>query len=350
MRFPFPRTSSKGFLIAFFALACSLSLSHLWGIYTFLTNPQSHYFRAWEFTEEVLYRTKSFGHSWIGTEEQDRTRDNLFFYPTGRMTKVTIDEYGYRQSVAPTSTPSGIAVAGDSQAWGSGLSDEETIASRIGAHIGGLVANISRQPVCLGLQHPRMKDRGTILLVITERNIAGAGFPLPCPENPKLVPLPRDLSPLELLKTTEPARYSPPLKLFRAIEAFGGDIKTLLNGGPLPRLYYPYQMKEQHLYDAIERYTRDFATLETQGFRLVLMPLPTKATLYDPDADIFKRTYLERFYTMMDAAGLPYVDTLTPLRAHMDEPVYFPYDTHLSPRGAEIVAEAAVKFLRSSAP
>lgn len=346
MRLLRPVASSAGFLRTFFLVALVLSLFHAWGVYVFLTNPSALYFRAWEFTDEITFKTADFGNVWSGPEQQDLTRKNVLFYNTGRQTTVTVDDYGNRQTVSPTDTFSGILVAGDSQAWGSGLSDAETIASRLSVRLDALVPNLSRQALCAVTQNPLATKGTTILLIITERHLGGYDLfnYKDCPAKDDRRPLERPLSRFDLLKLTDPVRYSYPLRAYRALKTMGGDIKTLLSGGPKDKLFYDYNLTEQDMAGAVKKIQALSSALESQGINLVVMPIPTKLQLYSPDASIEKKEYLGKFYKLMQENNIDYVDVQTPFKAHIDELIYFPYDTHIAPLGADIAAETAAQF------
>jgi hypothetical protein len=49
---------------------------------------------------------------------------------------------------------------------------------------------------------------------------------------------------------------------------------------------------------------------------------------------------MDRLQKFGDEQGIPIVDLRGPLRAHADEPLYFPHDAHWTPRGHRVAAEA----------
>jgi len=86
--------------------------------------------------------------------------------------------------------------------------------------------------------------------------------------------------------------------------------------------------------------------LATQGIELVVVPLPAKADIYREHVSYAAiPTDLERLYgdflTVLDNAGIRSVETRAPLlEAKAEGPLFLTTDTHWTPLGAEVVADA----------
>lgn len=86
--------------------------------------------------------------------------------------------------------------------------------------------------------------------------------------------------------------------------------------------------------------------LAAQGIELVVVPLPAKADIYREHVSYPAiPTDLERLYddfrTVLDRAGIRSIETRAPLLAAKgDGPLFLTTDTHWTPLGAEVVADA----------
>ncbi len=101
--------------------------------------------------------------------------------------------------------------------------------------------------------------------------------------------------------------------------------------------------------------------LRAQGATLLLMPVPPRAVVYAdklwPEAPGTKRLDhdLQAFYHLLEEAGVPVLDLTDTLRAARatdarDGPVYCRQDSHWSPRGIALAADALAERLRELLP
>jgi alginate O-acetyltransferase complex protein AlgJ len=92
-------------------------------------------------------------------------------------------------------------------------------------------------------------------------------------------------------------------------------------------------------------------TLKAQGIELVVVPLPAKADIYREHAgapaisDDLSKLYAD-FTTVLDIAGIRYVDARDPLLAAKGQGgLFLNTDTHWTPLGASVVADAVGQAL-----
>src|SRR5206468_10372648 len=100
--------------------------------------------------------------------------------------------------------------------------------------------------------------------------------------------------------------------------------------------------------------------LKQRGIDLILLPVPSKATIYPekilPDVDLHSENaapFLERFYGELHSRGVDVVD-LMPLflqeRANERGPIYCKTDSHWSGFGCVLAAQTVAGRLREKFP
>jgi len=147
-------------LIGFIAIIACIGVAYLLDPYLF-------YFRAWEFTENTTYKGVDLSKTKF-RESGDSSRQYLIQrYLTD--TVVTVDKYGNRKQFVENAGKPSILFVGDSQLWGSGVSDEDNITWILGEKTGAPIYNAGRRHGLWFLKNPLYKFK-TIVLTITERD------------------------------------------------------------------------------------------------------------------------------------------------------------------------------------
>ena len=333
---PTPPYNPKPFLVVFCGSIIVVLLLCGVDFVRFMRAPASFYFRAWEYAGDILYRSEALGNAWHGPETGDLSRDSVFYGQKPHETVVTIDPYGYRASPPPPPGGYRVAIGGDSQMWTSGLSDEETIATRLGELLQTPVLSLARFHLYRGLRHPDLSPHAIIINGITERNLANDSFPYSLPDEPELAPLHRDKSRFQVLRSVKSKRYltlcsSVPRNLLH-------DAQTFFHG-PQPMLFISHRLTPTELDAAAARIEARRDTVEAMGYTYYFMPVPAKQTIYGTGIDPYTRDALRTLYSMLDKRGVRCIRVLDSLRGQSAQGVYKPYDSHINALGARIIAQ-----------
>lgn len=340
--------SPRRFLITFAAVSTVFGAIHFSSAIEFVLKPSDFYFRAWEYVSDVIYRTQIYGNEWRGEEGFDLGRRYFFNFQDHRFTHVSVDRYGYRVTPAFDAPYAAIAVVGDSEAWGSALSDGETIPWQLSKLTSRSVLNLSRFHLCRALQHPRVQRRTLIVEILTERNIRGRVFPYKCKSSKPLASLRRPAGYIGLIRAIDAKRYSPLLRLPSVLQRATRDLSVAFSKPKMRYLFLNHRMSPNNLTDAVRSIVKRHHDLSLKGIDYLFVPMPAKQTIYGKNIDSYTKNYLPRLYRALSEAGVPYVDVSTPFRTNRDKGLFFPYDTHVNPRGAQIVAIAIARFLKQS--
>lgn len=128
--------------------------------------PKLFFFRAWEYFNVLVY-TGFEPHSDTFLESGDSARDFLFQrYLTA--TRVSINKYGNRRQFIDDETVPNILMLGDSQLFGSGVTDIDVITWILSEKTGVPVYNGARRHEINLLRHPLLRFRA-VIFTATER-------------------------------------------------------------------------------------------------------------------------------------------------------------------------------------
>ena len=141
----------------------------------FIVKPSLFFWRAWEYYN-IINRSQRYASHWKGNESGDLSRRFTAYYQQSWPTRVTYDEWGYRNST-PAANKFNIIAFGDSTIWGSGVSDHETLASRLSTELGQPVKNTSGGTFADALRHPQINQLKLVIHGLAEREIVKGEFP-----------------------------------------------------------------------------------------------------------------------------------------------------------------------------
>jgi hypothetical protein len=283
----------------------------------------------------------------------------------------TTDSLGFRNARAPDGTaPVGITV-GTSLTAGAGLSDDETLASRLTALVGGFVYNagyardVSEQGLDALVAQVGLRSSGTIVYEyreISQPPTPGSG-PLPVAKSLRVERLFGSLpvsvargwlqaSPLEFLLRRERRRVEDDVILPNSHES-NVYRATLSNGEPMLFLQDERRLKEPGD-DVLRLATQYWSSLAehlaAEHVRLIVVLVPSKWTVYgplvrDPRQEPVRETFLPRLAALLSETGVPVVDLSRTFRAEARDDLaagrtlYWNDDTHWSPAGAALAAQ-----------
>ena len=153
----------------------TLFVLHLLFYPIFMAFPEPFYYRPWEYFDELAYKNNKYATKWQGKEYGDLTRGNYFCRQESYETSVTTDKDGFR-SVPFDNSDAKILFSGDSQIFGSSLSDQDTLPWTFSELTGIPVFNGSRTSLANIIKKPGLDQVKIIIDGMTERNIMPQSF------------------------------------------------------------------------------------------------------------------------------------------------------------------------------
>lgn len=335
----------------YFALLAGLVIAPtLLSALAFAVSPQSFYYRAWEYHEEIGYRFAGAALDWHGEETGDLSRDSLLFRQTSRDIELTTTPDGYRATPAAYGPPR-ILILGDSLSFGSGLSDAETVAWRLAERLQvGVFNGARRGGLCL-LDWPELASVELVIEIHTERFVTPEEVVrrTSCARDGRLR---RASAPLWMASV--PAhRYLAPAKLARAGKALARDLWALVRGKPASSLAAPLlhgiPVDDDQLSGAVAEASAVRDRIAERRLGYLFLAVPSSRTIYGswgPEAGM--NGFHRRLASKLAAVGIDSLDLEPPMRAAADGPRLFqPYDTHWSPAGSDLVANLIASHLEA---
>lgn len=338
----------------YLAIICLLVLAPTFAsALAFVLEPRAFYYRPWEYFEEVGYRYQMAPLAWTGSETGDMSRQSLLFRQTSRTTHATTTLEGYRVTPEVFGHPR-ILVLGDSLAFGSGLSDWETMPWRLSQALGTGVFNGARRGGLCLLDWPENGDIDLVMEIHTERLVTPDEVTRRtiCASEDGL--LDRDTKPFWLF-TVAPERYLLPLKLWRAAKVGAKDARALLAGTPFSELTAPLlhgdAVGPRDVTLAVARMREIHDQLRRRGIRYMAVAVPSSRTVAGEwkGAHAAMVSFHERLSRRLAATGIETVNLEPVFRQHTaagGAPLFMPYDSHWSPAGAGLAAEAIAAAVR----
>lgn len=291
-----------------------------------------------------------------------------------RRVRFATDARGFRNDVEPDARPHDVVVLGDSFAFGSGTTQDETWVHRLTSEH-GLAAYTMGFPgspwqgcvnAQIDLPGVAVREGGALVFMLFSGNDlddvwkesldpAELGWPAPWWTQLQVrLESWRKRSPFHhLRRRSAAAEPGPP------------PVVTARTPGGAPALFYRQyvaaaarsreQVRAHPGYASVVASLRRARSLaEARGLRFVVVCAPTKAEVHPealPDAGPFRPgAFAEEMAEVCRADGVPCLDLLPLLRAHVASgggDVYWPDDTHWSPAGNEVVAREVARFLRA---
>lgn len=320
----------------------------------FIIKPHLFYWRAWEFITEVSYqiphKTK-----WKYFEHGAEERDNPWVKEHhARLTTVSCNKLGYRTSLFKNQKPI-IVVSGDSNTWGSNLSDNETVPWLLAEFLNVPVWNLGK--FLYTTQKHIKSEEFSNTKIIVEIPLRGHLWILP------------NFKPFEILDAPEcsagigsinknwfnytkihPNRYFLLAKIVRSCHC-KYRLRRLLN-----KFIYCHEPPIDPSFGKLD--IEETADLIAQisdiykeaGYQYVFGVIPDSGTIkYTkkiPEQVISEDTQLAE---LLKAKGVHYVDIAKAFRESNDRPAYFlPTDSHISPIGAQKIADLLGIYLHNN--
>ncbi len=356
--------------------------------------PRSPYFRPWEVLREgpVAFRPLTeLEMAGCGDLGRSSHVEELQYWCR---TRFTTDELGFRNREG--SSWARTVVVGDSFVVGSGVDDAETIPARLALHLGEPVTNygcVAGLGPLAYLADPRSRESPPEIVVWAPafRTVAPvplglAPFELSCES--RECASPRSAKPEELAKLEKLASWwTAWAGLGDGVMAWKARLEehstlTHLSRRAFHESYWrlaekPWEIRAIEIEDApalvltleaqglcagpeARRMRETVMTIDRlrsevtgRGSRFVFAPIPDVGTIY-PDAyssrersQLAEPAFIDLVFRELAARGVACVDLRPALRESRYPYLYLRDDTHLSPRGTEVVARALAAGLRA---
>lgn len=328
---------------------------------TFVVKPRWFYWRAWEFFEEIAYWIPH-KNKWKDYEMGDveRTQGKSYYKKHLKWrTVVSCNDQGGR-SIPIKSENYAVVFGGDSQTWGSGLSDSQTIPWKVAKKLSLPVYNAAKFPFTIqkGLKNPYLVNAKILVEIPVRAHLDSSHFAV-LPQLGKEDPRnyfhgytnPRKRHIFNYAEI-HPKRYFLPAKLLRSIKLEKG-IEFLCKGF-LPCSKAPKQsLPEVHREDGIRKIAEGIKAraqaFEEMGYIYIFGVIPGK--------HIIDVKYLDESTTKLDQllkellieSGVHYVDIPSCFREHpLRRELYIPTDTHVNEYGAELIAVEISRYIEEN--
>ncbi len=309
-----------------------------------ILKPEIFYWRAWEYFDDIGFRVPN-KEKWIGYEFGEDSRPYLYSYGSKWKTKVSTDHEGYRS--VPYGGDFSILVVGDSNIWGSHLSDEETIPWNLATQLGLSVFNGGRDhqklPKLIG--NPRLKKVKLIVEILGEHHLSKDMIDRNDFTYDKFETYAIEKKYNNYFKI-HPKRFFLPLKVTRKCNLKKPLInefrrKKLFDEYAVPiKIKYSTLLKEEDFQQMIQNIAKRASILQSMGYKYMIAIIPKKTLLlgkyiYEKEIDQQKRIAEE-----LRARNVHYVDIYKVFR-EFENPhaLYIQTDSHVNVNGAKLIAK-----------
>lgn len=336
---------------------------------TFIAKPRWFYWRAWEYFKEVAYWVPH-KEKWRGYElgDQERTLGaNAVSMHYQWKTSASCDKGGYR-SIPYRSDQYPIVMGGDSQTWGSGLSDHQTIPWRVAKKLALPVCNLAKDPFTVEkyLGHSHLVNAKMIIETPVRGHLYSyhfaaspilekGDFRLPIVEvgEDKVKTLSIELQKEKSILNycdIHPRRYFLPAKLFRMVKL--DRIGSLLRFIPFNRnnnvAPLPGYLTEEGIQDIAKGILSRAQAFEKMGYQYIFGIIPDKGVIDVEELNGSITELDELLKHLLLDAGVHYVDIPSAFRNHpLRRALFLSTDSHINESGAELVASEIVNYLES---
>lgn len=321
----------------------------------FLMNPSLFYWRSWEYFDEIGYKIPN-KLKWEGYEKGDGARRYIYSFQDSWKTIVTSDNEGFR-SVPYPADKFPILIFGDSNTWGCGLSDDETIPWLVATHLNVPVFNGARFPYTLTklLNNPRLKEAKIIVELVTQHLLNQYIFRGSDSVQPNFEVYAKEKSYSNFFDIS-PARYFIPLKCLRS-SLVKFNFLNEFNVNKIDIYSIPHDHKyslncsEENFELAIEKIRKRAALFESLGYKYVFGLIPEKGVHLGYYLDENDQTHEKALSKILQEAQINYIDLCQVFR-NFEHPrlLFLPTDVHINEVGAAVIAREVADFLLNTYP
>ena len=307
-----------------------------------LANPSTVYYRAWEYQQDFIFQGAG-NRSIDKVECGDATRQYLFQRYCTR-NSISVDGFGNRVAYPIASKTNQTLFIGDSQLWGSGVSDRNILTYQLGKLTGTKIINGSRRNGWAYLNSNRNIKH--VVLTVTERGFFSEqctayresyqSFPVP-------IPTPNSMQELRRLK----------LILSRTKLLIESKVTSLLANpisnfvAPRERVFaYRHSKTLSDAQNDLNCVQSLKSALASRGISLAAFYFPAAQTIYTAELppskrpDEFTLNYIPYMVKRFETIGVASLDTKKCLREklHLSINMVQTHDTHLTAAAQDYIS------------
>lgn len=321
--------------------------------FLFLARPQTFYWRAWEYFDEIVYQIPN-AKSWNSYEKGGDSRDYIYSFQNRWKTKVSSDSEGFR-SVPLQTDKYPILVVGDSHIWGSNLSNSETIPWILSKLLGIPVFNGARHAgsLCNILRHPKLKEAKIIIELVAEHLLDKNGVLFS--EEFQLKQYQPYINPKKYSNffKIHPNRYFIPTKILRhfSVLSFRNELTKkeldtfLINHQIITKLAVT---EEAAIKIALNIAKRD-RILKSLGYEYIFGIIPYKNFILSKNKAKESIRSQNIFIELLKQKGVNIIDFNKVFReSAQPEQLYFQSDLHINSNGTLLIAETLSSYLKEN--
>lgn len=319
--------------------------------FAFCLYPSRFYWRAWEFFDDIVFQIPS-KRIWSGKEFGDQSRQYLLHFQNCKDTIVTCNKDGFRSaSLSAKKYP--IAVFGDSHVWGSGLADQETIPWLLGEALHIPTFNAGRQPfhILKDLSYPKISQSKIVIEIMAEHLLEDGAYSF---EEIKIKPCNKRINEPSYRNCffIHPKRYFVLLKLYKYLNPIHW-INELThdrcdNYMMIKNQISKMNVSSQYLQQVLHHIKEKSILLKGMGHHYIFALTPSRHLLLAHREDDNNISIEKKIAQFFKENGVCYVDMCEIFRNTPNpKELYQPTDSHISAKGAKIMADALKQYILS---
>lgn len=325
-------------------------LAFIMSFLIFCIKPSLFYYRAWEYFDDIVYRIPS-NKKWKDFEYGDVSRKYLVHFQNKRKTIVSCNEDGFRSSGFNCDNYP-ITIFGDSHVWGSGLSDNETIPWIVSKELNIPVFNAGRSPfrVFKDISHPKISKSKIIVEIMAEHLLVKESY---VSQEAKINTYNKRIQDLNFFNifSISPKRYFIFLKLIKWFSPsfILNEMKSDYYDNywtPKDQLFSLF-IPEEHFMKVLNEIKERSQVLKKMGYIYIFALTPNRELLLahkKDDKDILRE---QRIVDYFKKENVHYIDMCSIFRKRDPHDLYQINDSHISPKGAKLMAEALKEYILS---
>jgi hypothetical protein len=307
---------------------------------SWVIDPKLWYFRGYEFYSDWVYPGLAEPNNTM-RESGDSSREFLFD-KISVTNEISLNQFGHR--VSPCEQPNILAM-GDSQLFGSGIGDKQTLPFQLFEGGGPCVYNAGRHNTVDALRIPNLNFT-SVLVTSTERD----GFTWYCDSQPENWDFSKSEVPALQLKRVFAPRVAFETARERTISVVRSKVQNLLGlrlQAPESRLIkFQHSFTPDSVMKNVECVNRLNTVFAEHGMRASFLLFPASQTIYPEDApikpDFVTSDFIPSLTTELQLRGIRTFDSKMCLMGQTENMVQL-HDTHLSPEGMQRLANCLMR-------
>ena len=326
----------------------------------FLFSPKMFYFRSYEYFMQIAFETFSTPPRWEGYEYDNETRENFFHHQDKKFNVVSTDEEGFR-SVPFKSDAYPIAIGGDCNMYGAGLSDNETLPWRLAERLGVPVFNAAHSGfyVVEGVMKKKCLQKVRLAVdSLVERHLYSPSFHLGVerPPGDEVWRYPHSSAWGAKWNITA-ERFGPHYLLRRAIKRIHKDFLEMKAAGWNPKRLRTMSLidhrgchkTEEDIAFCVSQITKKKKWMDQLGVKYLFIPIPCKYTIYNEGLNDCTVNFSKILVSKLRKNGVYAVDLDSEFRKYKGKKTLFRnFEAHWTPEGVDLASKKIADYIREN--